>query len=368
MRIGIFTELYPPHIGGQEIRYAELAEAMLRLGHAVDVYCIRHARDAAEAETVAGVSIQRFPLAEHYQKPLWKPLKRALIPLLRYAWWTRRMARPGRYDLMLFNQWPLAHIVFARKESRGKIVLDWCEVRNQRVYAWFMQHLPKLAARNIAVSRAVAAAVEEKSGCPVEYIPSGIWPERYRPAGREMRSGLLYVGRVAEHKNLGLLLATFKVLKARGFPGGLTIAGSGPALQDLTALCQASPLAKEIQLLGYVEDAAKIDLLTQAEVMVIPSKREGFPRVVAEAMASGLPVVTADYQDNGTKNVVREYGIGLVGAAASEAMAAAIQAVREDWERYSQSGLRHVAELDWKLLVSRLLAGTGTELGPETRG
>jgi len=133
MRVGIFTELFAPHVGGQEVRYAELAVALLESGHSVDVYCIRHSASVPTQEVMAGVSVYRYPLAENYLRPFFKPLKRAIVPLLKYSLWVRRMARREDYDLMVFNQWPLAHVALARKSARERVILDWCEVP-RRIY------------------------------------------------------------------------------------------------------------------------------------------------------------------------------------------------------------------------------------------
>lgn len=356
MRIGIFTELYPPHVGGQEIRYAELAACLLQVGHSVDVYCVRHSADLPEHEVASGVSVFRYPLAENYKQPFLKPLKRAGVPLLRYSLWVRRMARHEKYDLMLFNQWPLAHVVMASKKGREKIVLDWCEVRNGRLYRTFMKWLPRLSGRNIAVSQAVADSVAAISGRPVEYIPSGVWLSKYRCMSKEKRSGLVYVGRVTEHKNLGLLLEAFELIKEAGYPGDLNIAGTGPALEGLITASKASRFTANIHFLGFVDDETKVRLLASSEALVIPSRREGFPRVVAEGMASGLPVATVAFPDNGTKTVVQDYGIGIVAEPTAKALSVAVADVLQDWQNYSDRCLMHSAELDWNILVQKLLA------------
>jgi glycosyltransferase involved in cell wall biosynthesis len=355
MKIGIFTELYPPHIGGQEVRYAELAASMLQLGHSVDVYCIRHSADVPEHEVASGVSVFRFPLAEKYNRPLIKSLRRAVIPLLRYSLWVRRMARPEKYDLLLFNQWPLAHIAFAKKMVRAKSVLDWCEVRDGWLYHAFMKWLPQLSRRNIAVSQAVADVVASTSGRPVEYIPSGVWLSNYRFESKERRSGLVYLGRVTEHKNLGLLIEAFELMKENGYPGDLTIAGAGPALAALTLVSKSSRFSMNIHLLGFVDDETKIGLLANSEALVISSRREGFPRIVAEGMASGLPVVTVDFPENGTKTVVQSYGIGVVAEPTAKGLSEAVSDVLRHWLVYSESCLKHSPELDWRILVQKLL-------------
>lgn len=359
MRIGIFTELYLPSIGGQEIRYAELAASLLRLGHSVDVYCIRLSADHPAHEVSSGVSIFRYPLAKNYRKPLFRSLRRAVIPLLRYSLWVRQMARPEKYDLMLFNQWPLAHIIFAKKDARAKSLLDWCEVRSGWLYRMFLKWLPRLPSRNTAVSRAVADSVTAASGRLVDCVPSGVWLSNYRCNSREERSGLVYLGRITEHKNLGLLVETFEQMKAAGYRGGLTIAGPDSSSGSLTATAKSSKFFEDIQILGFVDDQAKWDLLAKSEVLVISSRREGFPRVVAEAMASGLPVATADFPENGTKTVVRDYHIGVVSKPTALALSEAVNEILGNWGSYSEQCLRRSYELDWSCLVNRLLESPG---------
>ena len=55
----------------------------------------------------------------------------------------------------------------------------------------------------------------------------------------------------------------------------------------MKATVRQSPVADRVQVLGSVDEARKLDLLAMSSVLGMPSKREGFPRVIAEAMASG---------------------------------------------------------------------------------
>jgi glycosyltransferase involved in cell wall biosynthesis len=143
-------------------------------------------------------------------------------------------------------------------------------------------------------------------------------------------------------------------LKNRGYPHGLKIAGSGPSLEQVRRRVAASPYASSITALGHVSDEEKIKLLTSSEILALPSRREGFPRVVAEAMASGLPTVTPAYPGNGTATVVREYGCGEVCDATPQDMAVKIELVLEAWISYSQIALERSKELDWANLLCRI--------------
>jgi glycosyltransferase involved in cell wall biosynthesis len=201
----------------------------------------------------------------------------------------------------------------------------------------------------------VAESVAAASIRHVDCVPSGVWAANYRCEPQECRSGLVYLGRVTEHKNLSLLIAAFEQMKESGYPGGLTIAGDGPSLATLKDAANVSKYGADIHFPGFVDDATKVNLLSKSEVLVISSRREGFPRVVAEAMASGLPVATVDFPENGTASVVHHYGVGLVADPTAESLSYAVGEVLRRWSVYSETGLKRSRELDWSLLVGKLL-------------
>jgi glycosyltransferase involved in cell wall biosynthesis len=104
---------------------------------------------------------------------------------------------------------------------------------------------------------------------------------------------MLYVGRITAHKNLSMPVEVFEKLCRRGHRESLTIAGDGPAFETLRRRAERSPYGARIELPGLVSDEPKHELLARTRLLMMTNQREGFPRVVAEAMASGVPVVTA---------------------------------------------------------------------------
>ncbi len=355
MRIAIFTELYLPSIGGQEIRYAQLAESLVVSGHEVAVFCIGHSADLAPEEVTNGVHIKRHPISSNYKTPRIKILRRSPVPLLRFAIWCRSMAR-GEFDLLIFNQWPLAHVALAPGCARKSALLDWCEVRHGFPYGLLQRLLPRMTKWNMAVSPFVQKHISKVSGCAVEYVPSGIHCRTYRSQPRSERHSILYLGRITEHKNLPLLISAFEILKQKDYRGRLQIAGSGAALHALKECASESTAAKFIDILGRVSDEEKINLLTGAELLAISSRREGFPRVMAEAMASGLPIVTVDYPENGTADMVRHYNCGAVSEPSAHQLADTILLVLGSWDSYSTNATACAPELDWNSLIPRIEA------------
>lgn len=351
MKIGIFTELYDPYIGGTETRYKQLSRELVNRGHKVNVYCINHLKSLDSYEDMNGVDVFRFPVAPNYDKPFLKFLKRELIPIFKYSFWTLKVTSQEEFDFILHAQWPLFHILFSSPSSRSYSAIDWCEFRYGKFYQLCQKFLPKIVGSNIAVSTSVSDYIEKTSGRPVFVLPSGIEKKKYTCLGHSKRSSLLFIGRIEEHKNLSLLIDAFKFLNDSGYTGRLIIVGDGSELEKLKSQVSSSKYSDFVDFLGFVSEDVKIRLLSEAELLVIPSKREGFPQVVAEAMASGLPVVTSNYPENGTTSVVSYYGCGLVSEQNAVSLYETILAALSNWENLSNEALRRSIELDWCSLV-----------------
>src|SRR3989442_2381235 len=123
---------------------------------------------------------------------------------------------------------------------------------------------------------------------------------RRSPADLRARNDLgpgpvaLFCGGLKPGKTLPLLLDVWTRV-APLHPGArLLIAGGGPLLGRLRALAERRGLAGSVRFAGYVAEAEKADHFSLGDVFVFPSAMEGFGFAVAEAMASGLPVVASD--------------------------------------------------------------------------
>jgi len=353
MRIAMLTELFPPSVGGQEVRFAELATALSERGHSVDVLAICHADDLPRRETLSpGVTIHRRPYIAHYRRPQGWPAPRSLVGIIRYALAVRSWLARERFDLIFMNQWPFIHILTVPRRDRSHAVIDWCEIRDGLSYRLFQNLLPRLVAANTAVSTDVQRHIRKRSAGPVLMLPSGIMRERYRADPAGTRRGILYLGRLAHHKGVLLLIPSYDELCRRGCTEPLIIAGGGPAEAEIRAAIAASPNASRISMPGAVSEDDKVKLLAGARVLVLPSQREGFPRVVAEAMASFLPTVTTRYPGNGTAGVVEEFACGLVADPTPAAIADATERIFAGWDSYSAQAGLGAARLDWGTIVA----------------
>ncbi len=157
--------------------------------------------------------------------------------------------------------------------------------------------LPELLRRAdavTAVSEEVRRAVIREGGLSeddVDVIPNGIDIEYWRPAQACQRKGTVAVGRLESVKGFDLLLHAFAGLSARGSRTSLTFIGDGPQHAALRDLADDLEIADRVEFTGRLDRDAVRRRLHAAELFVMPSRSEGLPLALLEAMACGLPVV-----------------------------------------------------------------------------
>lgn len=111
-------------------------------------------------------------------------------------------------------------------------------------------------------------------------------PDQPSPDGRFR---LLNVGRLCAQKNQRMLIDAFAAVCDRHPLWDLHIVGDGEIAQELAAHVRAMGLADRVFLRGKQRDVPA--LLASSQLYCMPSKWEGFPNALAEAMAHGLPSI-----------------------------------------------------------------------------
>lgn len=108
---------------------------------------------------------------------------------------------------------------------------------------------------------------------------------------------LLFVGRFAFNKGLDVLMAVAERLVKEGKSDlvRFQLAGDGPLL----AHYQQAGLPKNVQLLGRVDDAQLDKLYVECDALILPTRFEGMPTVVLEAMARAKPIIVSDVGASG---------------------------------------------------------------------
>lgn len=154
----------------------------------------------------------------------------------------------------------------------------------------------------VCVSRSVAeycAVRLRTSADKLSVIPNGIAAETYtglQPAdlgdfglspGRRV---IVFVGRLHRQKGLDWLLS-FAPRLLEQLPGhDLLLVGDGPERARLESRVRAMGLDRRVHFAGWSPQVPRI--LRASELLILPSRWEGMPNVLLEAMAAGLPIVT----------------------------------------------------------------------------
>jgi glycosyltransferase involved in cell wall biosynthesis len=227
---------------------------------------------------------------------------------------TQALTRERSFDLLrIATPWYSGPAVLAVGRASGiptVAVFHHLEEKEDRRHR-FVHRLVARRATGIHVgSKFAAKQLSERYGIPlerIEVIPYGVdgsgGPDPRvrdrvrREHGWEDRPVLLHVGSLIARKNLLFLVDVFEsIFEDRGKPL-LLLCGEGyPGDRYKTELLERierSPARTAIQVLGAVSEPEKSDLYRAADILVHPSRVEGFGFSVVEAMAHGMAVVAS---------------------------------------------------------------------------
>ena len=148
---------------------------------------------------------------------------------------------------------------------------------------------------------------------------------------------LISVGSLYEHK--GLACAIEALAHVESGVKRYTLVGTGPERANLAAHAEKLGLTDKVQFLGWREDVG--DLLRSADILLVPSRWEGFCLSAMEGLSVGLPMVTSDVP--GLSDVVGNLpGVLRVEQRDPRSLAAAIDRMveaRDEWPNYAPASV-----------------------------
>lgn len=146
---------------------------------------------------------------------------------------------------------------------------------------------------------------------------------------------LLAVGRLVHEKAHDVLIRAMRLVVDE-YPGVvLGVAGSGELREDLDALVEKLGLGDHVRILGNRDDIAF--LMANADIFVMPSRSEGMPMALLEAMAAGLPIIATTV--GGLPEVLPDPSQGLLVPPENPTeLATALLQLLRDPEKRAQMG------------------------------
>jgi teichuronic acid biosynthesis glycosyltransferase TuaC len=229
--------------------------------------------------------------------------------------------------------------------------------------AWALRH----ATGVIAVSKPIEDKIRRMTGLPpsrLSRIPcAGFDPAIFFPAHAGTRRTdnslpadarlVVFVGLLVPIKGIEFLIAAWTELHRRNQlrnADRLIIIGDGPCRSDLDRQARNGGIADRVRFVGRVAQAEVARWIAKATILCLPSRNEGTPNVVVEALASGIPVVASKV--GGIPDLIREGENGmLVPPAEPMFLADALaKSMEKDWD--SMTIANSVADLTWNNLAA----------------
>lgn len=181
------------------------------------------------------------------------------------------------------------------------------ERRTKRILKGLFKPLVRVLATHLWACSADAAAylyglrTVERGGW--ELVQNGVNADRFaysEVARRRIRSELRIedetcvgvVGRFTEQKNQSFVLPIARAARELALPLRFVMVGDGPLLEQVRSEAATAAQGRDLQFLGARKDVP--ELMSAFDVVVAPSRHEGFPLIGLEAQASGLPLVVSD--------------------------------------------------------------------------
>jgi len=356
---------YWPHIGGGNQHVEHIARQLVARGHKATVWCADIPEHDEKRFVRDGVDVIRLPpkrvLGGIDPVVSIKDLAMSFdivhlhdtLPVL-----IRRSVKRARKEKI-----PVVttfHNDYIKTSLGGKIL--------KRI-RWALQGRRTLHASNARIALTPYYAKHLKGRGvrkSIDVLPNGFEPvaeDAVRPStlplDEQERPLLVFVGRLSEQKGLDVLMDAWDSLCQQGEPNArLAIAGSGELNEWLDNRIASSTYPQSIAKLGRVEDSEKRWLFEQAKGVLIPSRFEGLPTVLLEAMHAGAPTVMADVNDLGRLVTEPNAGLSVTPGDSNElveAINALLEAEENQLKTWSENGQEASKPYLWSNIVDDLL-------------
>jgi glycosyltransferase involved in cell wall biosynthesis len=168
-----------------------------------------------------------------------------------------------------------------------------------------------LAVSHFAVDYYTRLGVDEGRIYPFGYFRAGADSQpASKVTKRKERTEVIFVGQLIRRKGLDILLEALKPLFAEFRDLHLTVVGAGEDLPALRALIREAGIEERVSLAGVLPADQVQTRVTAAQVLVLPSRWDGWGMVINEALSNGVPVIASD--QCGAADLIRQGVNGYV--------------------------------------------------------
>ena len=335
----IAQKTYPEVVGGGAYHVHALSRDQAAMGHDVTVLTIGDGGRPRREERAGYTVVRRSATAQAIGNSLSIGVGRFL-------------RRASDYDVLHAH----SHLYFSTNLAALKRRFDatplaitnhglYSQSAPEWVFRWYLRTLGRAtfdsADAAFCYTDEDAARLREFGvSTDIHVVSNGIDTDRFRPDGSvsDRISGapaVAFVGRLVEGKRPGDALSAIERVRETHPGARLFFVGRGPLRAALERRVAERGLGDAVTFLGEVPHEEMPGLYRGADLFVLPSRAEGLPRTVLEALATGTPVVTSDLSQ--LRPIVEGAGI-TVPVGDSEGFASALNELAGDPDRYTRYG------------------------------
>ncbi len=383
LRIAVVTETFPPEVNGVAMTLGRIVDGLLQRGHAVQVVRPRQPKESPSAmrDGLDEVLSRGVPVPAYGELRFGLPSKNRLVKL-----WSEK--RPDIVHVV--TEGPLGWSAVAAARALHLPVTSSFHTNFQsysqhygiglfkKTIEGYLRKLHNRTQATLVPTRAMVAELEARGYQNVGLMSRGVAIEQFSPAKRsaELRNSwgvaadtlvVLHVGRLAKEKNIALVIAAFRAIKARVPTATMVFVGDGPLRKQAQESCPQAIFA------GVRKGEDLAQHYASGDLFLFPSLTETFGNVVPEALASGLAVVS--YAHAAAKELIVSEQNGVLVPHTEELdfvdAAVALAADRDLQQHVRQAAAASVAHLAWDAVydsfvetLSGVLERHGRQFGP----
>jgi glycosyltransferase involved in cell wall biosynthesis len=363
VKIALVTDTYFPRINGVAASTQIFAEEFAKLGHEVHIYAPEFPNSVDESDHYR---VFRFPSMYLF----FDPEDRLGLPSR-----DKKLVQQfidEKYDIV-HTQTPFTiggpAVKWAR-ESGAKVVHTY-----HTLFAAYTEHYLWFLPKAVGIWYAKSTSRKYCNSCdllitpstemekallsynvtkPIQVIPTGIRLQRFEGRDRERFRNLkgykptdkllLFMGRVAEEKNIDFLIKVVHRLRPEIPDIRFLIAGEGAAKKRLEKMVDDLQMQDIVHFAGYLSKEDWRDCYAGSDLFVFASITETQGLVVTEAMAAGTPVVAVG--EMGIKDVMASSKGGLVTKLNEDEFTDAVRRMLTDKKLYDEKKSETLTEAD----------------------
>lgn len=310
MKIALIVNLFPPKwLGGTEIASYNIAKYLAKKGHEIHVI------------TSFDASLPQIEIKDRFH------IHRINFNTLRYIGFIHfrilifLKLREIDPDLVHIQGVTMTIPGFLSKIFLKKPYIVWGRGSDIYKSSKFMKLISKTLLKNadamIALTKTMKDAMLKIYQGAIYVIPNGIDLEKFKDISVEINHNdknktIIFVGTLRPVKGIFYLIEAMRIIKNEYCEAQLLIVGDGVDRDKLRAIVKELNLGDSVSFVGQISNQEIPKYMAKSDIFVLPSLSEGFPNVILEAMAAGLPIIAStvggipDFIQNGVHGFLVE--------------------------------------------------------------